>query len=97
MKQTILTLTLLSTFVMLLSTRIFAQTDEWVCPHDGSEGSTAVKSLANHLNFINPLPTYDGINFKIAVLYFKDDGWPGRAIVCHVPLGRGSIASKLGN
>lgn len=45
----------------------------WVCGMEEEQQGNVTKSPAGHqLDFIEPLPTYNGINFKVAVLYFKD-------------------------
>lgn len=69
MKSTISTIL----FLLLFSTCpvLFAQFENgWVCGLDNNELEKS--SSLNKTNFINPLPTYDGINFKVAVLYFRD-------------------------
>lgn len=48
--------------------------DGWDCGMTEDQQATAMKSSSGSYlpTFIEPLPTFDGINFKVAVLYFKD-------------------------
>jgi len=68
MKSAILTIILL---LLCSGSVLFAQFENgWEC---GLEETELEKSVSlSKINFIDPLPTYDGINFKVAVLYFKD-------------------------